>query len=151
MKKNIYNDIISICFILIFCSCSTIKTSSVYSTEEIKKGFSFKSENIYVNIDHVKDEDIRNQIFDLVSLNLHSRKLKKDSTNELKINVIQRSFLSGTKYLNSISLRCYVVDENGNVIAEKNKIITSKKITMLSTIHLNRYLIPLVKAIKRKI
>ena len=137
--------------LFIFSGCSSIKTSSVYSTNELKDGFSFKPENIYVSIDHVKDLEIRNQIYDLVSLKLHSKKINKDSSNELKINIIQRTFLYGTKYLNSISIRCYVVDINGNVMAEKNKIITSKKITMLSAIHQNKYLLPLVRAIKRKV
>ena len=138
-------------FISIFCSCSTIKTSNIRFSEEIKNGFSFKSENIFVNINYVNDVAIKNQIYDLVCLELNNKQFKNNSENELKINIIERTFLSGTKYLNSISLRCYVTDSNGNVIAEKNKIITSKKITMLSVVYQNKYLVPLVKSIKRKI
>ena len=138
-------------FLMIFSSCTTVKTSSLCFTDEIKKGFCFNRENIFVNINHVNDEGIKNQIYDLVCLELNQNKFKNDSENELKINIIERSFLSGTKYLNSISLRCYVTDSKGNVIAEKNKIITSKKITMLSVIYQDKYLVPLVKAIKRKI
>ena len=90
----------------------------------------YKTGNVSVTVDHVKEENIEHQLSVMAGTFLESRQKKhgnKDKILLVDITVTQRSIMKNFKMYNSVFVSCAVSDDKGTVYALENEYISGRK------------------------
>ena len=92
--------------------------------------FNLKMGSVSVIIDHVREENIAQQVYSIAETFIESRQKnynRIDKTLLLNISVEQRSFMHNVDMYNSIFISVNALDEEGNIYTRKNEFISGKK------------------------
>lgn len=129
--KRIMPLILLIGFMMTVSSCVTKRQyGSWQEYPAIPFFYRFKIDKVSVIIDHVREENIMQQLFMIAETYLESRQnhdKESDKTLLLEINVEQRSFMQNVEMYNSIYVSCIARDDEGTVYARENEYISGKQ------------------------
>jgi len=92
--------------------------------------YNLKTEKVTVIVDHVREENISQQVFTIAGTYLEAQQQKYPKSGDtllLEISIEQRSFMQNVEMYNSIFISCIVRDKEGNIYARENEYITGKQ------------------------
>ena len=130
MKKIVLLVVLLFGFLITLSSCVTKSQRGSWNEyPPVPEFFRYRVDQVSVIVDHVREENIAQQISVIAETYLGSMQnydRKSDRTFVLDISVEQRSFMQNIEMYNSIYISCAARDEEGKVYAKENEYISSR-------------------------
>jgi len=118
-------------FLITASACVTKRQHSSWQDyPPVPFSFQYKIDKVSVIIDHVREENIAQQLSVIAETYLEAQQnygRESDKILFLSITVEQRSFMQNVEMYNSIYVSCIIHDEEGTVYGRENEYISDKK------------------------